>query len=560
MQSNRRRAGSLIGAIALVGTTLTGGALASEHEAEPAPRDNTSACPEGEVEAAGFDDVEGTHADAIECLAWYDITQGRTANRYDPAAAVKRANMAVFLARTIGYVDSSALPNPPADPDPFDDVDPQAFAGPQIAQLAELQVAQGRTATTYEPGLNVTRAQMASFVARTLGVLGADTAGHQSCTFTDEASIPQPHRANVHALCGLGIAVGAVDGSFDPNGDIRRDQMAAYLTRALDVLAEQGITAPPSARDADDDDDPGDDGTDNGDGGDPGGGGPGAPGGPGDGDSDPAEPLSGYVVVSSGEMSFSDGGWGGWSCPAGTTVLGGGFHATGPVAASAPGEPGTEWPHHTFGENESGWVVRDAPDGSSNTIEVYAVCAEEPASYEIVQSSDMAFSDGGWGGWSCPAGTTVLGGGFHATGPVAASAPGEPGTEWPHHTFGENESGWVVRDAPDGSSNTIEVYAVCAEEPASYEIVQSSDMAFSDGGWGGWSCPAGTTVLGGGFHATGPVAASAPGEPGTEWPHHTFGENESGWVVRDAPDGSSNTIEVYAVCAEEEPGDEGPFF
>jgi hypothetical protein len=553
MQSNRRRmrAGSLIGAIALVGTTLTGGALANEHEPEPAPRDNTSACPDGDVEAAGFTDAEGTHEDAIECLAWYDITQGRTDDRYDPSASVKRANMAVFLARTIGYVDAALLPDPPADPDPFEDVDPQEFAGLEIAQLAELQVAQGRTATTYEPSLNVTRAQMASFVARMLGVIGASTAQHQTCSFTDEASIPAPHRANVHTLCGLGIAVGGVDGSFNPNGDIRRDQMAAYLTRALDVLVEQGQTEPPSARDADDDGGDADDENGDGDNGTGGGGGPGGPGEPGDGGPDSAA-LSGYEVVSSGPMSFSDGGWGGWSCPTGTTVLGGGFDSTGPVAASAPGEPGTEWPHYTFGEDESGWVVRDAPDGSPNTINIYAICADEPADYEIVQSSDMSFGDGGWGGWSCPTGTTVLGGGFDSTGPVAASAPGEPGTEWPHYTFGEDETGWVVRDAPDGSPNTINIYAICADEPADYEVVSSGPMSFSDGGWGGWSCPTGTTVLGGGFDSTGPVAASAPGEPGTEWPHYTFGEDETGWVVRDAPDGSPNTINIYAICTQAE--------
>jgi hypothetical protein len=296
MQSSRRkRAGSLIGAIALVGATLTGVALADEHQ--PAPRDNESACPEGEVEDAGFVDVAGTHEDAVECLAWYGITRGRTADRYDPSAPVKRANMAVFLARTIGYVDASLLPDPPADPDPFEDVDPQEFAGLEIAQLAELQVAHGRTATTYEPSLHVTRAQMASFVARMLSVLGADTTGHQTCTFTDEASIPEPHRANVHALCGLGIAVGAVDGSFNPNGDIRRDQMAAYLTRALDVLVEQGLTEPPSARDADDgggdtgDDGTGDDG--NGDDGTGGGGG----GGTG-GDGTPSEPVRALHVDS----------------------------------------------------------------------------------------------------------------------------------------------------------------------------------------------------------------------------------------------------------------------
>jgi len=88
-----------------------------------------------------------------------------------------------------------------------------------------------------------------------------------------------------------------------------------------------------------------------------------------------------------------------------------------------------------------------------------------------------------------------------------------------------------------------------APQVSSYEVVTSPAMAFGDGGFGGWSCPAGKVVLGGGFEATGPVAVSAPGTPGSVWPHYTFGPEEYGWVVRDNPDGSGNTITIYAICA-----------
>jgi hypothetical protein len=261
-------------------------------------------------------------------------------------------------------------------------------------------------------------------------------------------------------------------------------------------------------------------------------------------------PLADYVVVTSPAMVFGDGGYGGWSCPASTVVIGGGFQATEPVAVSAPGTPGSVWPHYTFGPAESGWVVRDDPDGVGNTITVYAICAAKPAGYEVVSSTPLAFGDGGYGGWSCPAGTVVLGGGFNATDTVAVSAPGTPGSIWPHHTFGASESGWVVRDDPNSAGNTITVYAICALEPAGYDVVNSSALAFGDGGYGGWSCPAGTAVTGGGFDATDPVAVSAPGTPGSVWPHYTFGAAEYGWVVRDDPDGVGNTITVYAVCAD----------
>jgi hypothetical protein len=264
-------------------------------------------------------------------------------------------------------------------------------------------------------------------------------------------------------------------------------------------------------------------------------------------------PLSGYGVVNSVPLNYGDGGWAGWSVPTDKVVLGGGFALTGgPAAVSVPGTPGSAWPHYTFGAGEYGWVVRDDPDGASSYgSTVYAVYADMPAGYEIVTSSAMAFGDGGYGGWSCPAGKVVIGGGFEATDRVAVSAPGTPGSVWPHYTFGDAESGWVIRDAQDGSGNTITVYAICADMPAGYEVVNSAPLNYGDGGWAGWSCPAGKVVTGGGFALTGLAAAvSVPGTPGSAWPHYTFGAGEYGWVVRDAPDGATSYgSTVYAICA-----------
>jgi hypothetical protein len=262
--------------------------------------------------------------------------------------------------------------------------------------------------------------------------------------------------------------------------------------------------------------------------------------------------LTGYGVVNSGSvLNYSDGGWAGWSVPSNKVVLGGGFNLTGgPAAVSVPGTPGSVWPHYTFSANEYGWVVRDAQDGASSPAStLYAVYADMPAGYEIVTSSAMSFSDTGYGGWSCPAGKVVLGGGFESTGPVSVSAPGTPGSVWPHYTFGADEYGWVVRDAPDGTGNTITVYAICADPVAGYEVVTSTELTFSDTGYGGWSCPADKVVTGGGFDAERPVSVSAPGTPGSVWPHYTFGPDEYGWVLQSAPDGFGSTTTVYAICA-----------
>jgi hypothetical protein len=79
------------------------------------------------------------------------------------------------------------------------------------------------------------------------------------------------------------------------------------------------------------------------------------------------------VRYSSGPMVFGPNGWGGWSCPAGMTAVGGGYEpATATVAVSQLAGPGSVWPHYTFGPDESGWVVQN--DNDQETIAVYVDC------------------------------------------------------------------------------------------------------------------------------------------------------------------------------------------
>lgn len=73
----------------------------------PPARDITKfACPPGQVPEDGFGDVtaDNTHETAIDCVAWYGVTSGVTANAYGPANPVPRAQMASFIARLIDYV------------------------------------------------------------------------------------------------------------------------------------------------------------------------------------------------------------------------------------------------------------------------------------------------------------------------------------------------------------------------------------------------------------------------------------------------------------------------
>ena len=80
---------------------------------------------------------------------------------------------------------------------------------------------------------------------------------------------------------------------------------------------------------------------------------------------------------------------------------------------------------------------------------------------------------------------------------------------------------------------------------------ESPDLAFGPNGWAGWSCPAGTTVIGGGYEpSTATVLFSGPAKPGEPmypvYPHYTFASGETGWVVQN--DNDTETIKIFVIC------------
>ena len=142
---------------------------------------------------SGFTDLgqAGTHARNVECLKGTGITSGETATTYNPPGLVSRAQMANFIARMIdeandldapGGTTIPDLPTAGAAPDAFTDDENATTAEDNINRLAAANVVQGKTATTFAPTENVTRAQMATFIAEALSFIrgGALPAGQRS--------------------------------------------------------------------------------------------------------------------------------------------------------------------------------------------------------------------------------------------------------------------------------------------------------------------------------------------------------------------------------------------
>ena len=109
---------------------------------------------------------------------------------------------------------------------PFPDV--SGIHREAVLQLAEDGIINGCGDGLYCPGRGLTRGQMASLMARALGLQESSS----SQRFPDVPT-HHPHRAGIHALVEAGVVSGYPDGNFRPQHDVQRDQMATFLTNGL---------------------------------------------------------------------------------------------------------------------------------------------------------------------------------------------------------------------------------------------------------------------------------------------------------------------------------------
>jgi len=106
----------------------------------------------------------------------------------------------------------------------FNDIGASAFRS-DIIWNAEAGITTGCGAGLYCPTETVPRDQMASFLARALGLSGA-----APNAFTDDTG--NPHEPNINLVAQAGIATGCGGGKFCPAAKVARDQMASFLARA----------------------------------------------------------------------------------------------------------------------------------------------------------------------------------------------------------------------------------------------------------------------------------------------------------------------------------------
>ncbi|MDE0170414.1 MAG: S-layer homology domain-containing protein [bacterium] len=140
--------------------------------------------------------------------------------------------MAVWLVRALDGTEPD-----PSGGSMYADVDSALWWAPYTSRLADLEVTRGcrDDPPRYCPDRPVTRAQMASFLARAFELPGG-TPGR----FSDTAG--SPHAKNIDKLAEAGITAGCGQGRYCPDRAVTRAQMATFLARALKLVPLPGAT------------------------------------------------------------------------------------------------------------------------------------------------------------------------------------------------------------------------------------------------------------------------------------------------------------------------------
>jgi hypothetical protein len=278
----KRRSGWAVLAVgAMVASILAfGAAPAAAGPQQADAQADWTAClgPAMEVEGQGFTDVsmDSVHYDNINCLRYYGITTGKTANTFDPGARVTRSQMALFLTRMAGVADIALDDDSSAG---FTDLGATgADRVDAINRLANAGIMTGRTARTFEPQAQVTRADMALhlfafldlaldevFIDQLPRSVDGDDAGHIELNDFDgdgngqrvddyfgdaRRTVPAHVDDVIGAIFELGVTAGTngrvgESGTFEPEANVTRAQMASFIMRTLGHtnLRPEGLTA-----------------------------------------------------------------------------------------------------------------------------------------------------------------------------------------------------------------------------------------------------------------------------------------------------------------------------
>ena len=127
---------------------------------------------------------------------------------------------------------------------PFTDVPEDSFAVNDIGRIYGLDITKGTTTTTYAPRSAVLRSHMALFIARLHKAVTGVDAPVVNTEFTDIGTRSPEQQKAIAQIYGLGVTTGTTPTTFSPRAGVTREQMASFIARLYRTLTNTTAEAP----------------------------------------------------------------------------------------------------------------------------------------------------------------------------------------------------------------------------------------------------------------------------------------------------------------------------
>lgn len=184
---------------------------------------------ENKVTFGDIASVEAWAGREIAVVAAKGAIEGKSEGKFAPKDKVTRAEFAKMLVRALDLENGSAAEG-------FADVNEADWFAPYVAAAADLKIINGRSAMKFDPNATITRAEMATMIARALKVSqgAADVADVNAALkgFADAGKINATLKDGVAFAATHEIVIGNA-GKFLPNNNATRAEAAVIIYRAL---------------------------------------------------------------------------------------------------------------------------------------------------------------------------------------------------------------------------------------------------------------------------------------------------------------------------------------
>jgi hypothetical protein len=195
---------------------------------------------------ADREEISPVHVPSVDCLFAQGISVGTDNNTFSPTDLTRRDQMASFIVRSLQFAGYE-LPAP--SDQGFTDIEGNTHED-NIQILAQIGVAEGTTETTFSPNQFVQRDQMASFLVRAaeFAYENADLAVGEEERLPVFPDVPPTnvHSDNIQtAALVIGLTSGNENGMYRPNAPVKREQMASFLVRLVDMTIRSGTPVVP---------------------------------------------------------------------------------------------------------------------------------------------------------------------------------------------------------------------------------------------------------------------------------------------------------------------------